>query len=119
MELAAMYEVGNARYSSQRAAVCAEWQPRLRSARQAKPCIEPALAGMLWHKEQALAAVREPLDELLPAVPDERNAAAAKRRQLARNQLGHNWCCGRKLVHLVWCYGTGLLLLEAPVMRGK
>jgi hypothetical protein len=119
MQLAAMYEVGNTRYSTQRAAVCAEWQPRLWSARQAKPRNEPALAGVLRQKEQALAAMREPLDELLPAVPDARDVAAAKGRQLARDQLGHSWRCGRKLVHLVRRYGTGLLLLEAPVMRVK
>jgi hypothetical protein len=119
MQLAAMYEMGNTRYSAQCATVCAEWQPWLRSVRQAKPRNEPALAGVLWQKEQALAAVREPLDELLPPVPNASNAVAAKRHQLACDQLGHNWRCGRKLIYLVRRYGTGLLLLEAPVMRVK
>jgi hypothetical protein len=90
MQLAAMYKVGNTCYSAQRTAVCAEWQLRLQSARQAKPRNEPALAGVLQQKEQALATVREPLDELLLVVPDARDAVAAKRRQQARDQLGHN-----------------------------
>jgi hypothetical protein len=47
MQLAAMYEVDNTRYSAQRATIYAEWQPRLRSARQAKPRNELALAGVL------------------------------------------------------------------------
>jgi hypothetical protein len=96
-----MYEVGNTRYSAQRAAISAEWQPWQRSVCQAKPRNEPALAGVLRQKEQALAAMRELLNELLPAVPDVRDAAAAKRCQLTRDQLGHNWRYGRKLVHLV------------------
>ncbi len=59
----------------------------------------------------------EPLDELLPAVPNARNVAAIKQRQLARDELDHNWRCSRKLLHLTRAYGTGLLLLQAPVMR--
>jgi hypothetical protein len=72
---------------------------------------------MLREKAQVLTAVPEPLDELLPAAPDACNAAAVKQRQLACDELGHDWRCGRKLFHLVRVYGTGLLLLQAPVMR--
>ncbi len=117
MQLAAMYEVGNTVNSARCSAVSSHYDKRLRKLHRAKERDKASIDEMLREKAQALAAVPEPLDELLPAVPDARDAAAVKRRQLACDQLGHNWRCGRKLFHLVRAYGTGLLLLQAPVMR--
>jgi hypothetical protein len=112
-----MYEVGNTVNSARCSAVSSHYDKRLRKLHRAKERDKASIDEMLREKAQALAAVPEPLDELLPAVPDARDAAAVKRRQLACDQLGHNWRCGRKLVHLVRAYGTGLLLLQALIMH--
>jgi hypothetical protein len=117
MQLAAMYEVGNAVNSARCSAVSSYYDKRLRKLRRAKERDKASIDEMLWEKSQALAAVSEPLDELLPAVPDARDAAAVKYHQLARDELGHDWRCSSKLFHLVRAYGTGLLLLQATVIR--
>ncbi len=111
MQLAAMYEMGNAVNSALCSAVSSHYDKQLRKLRRAKERDKASIDETLREKAQALAAVPKLLDELLPAVPDERDAAAVKRRQLARDELGHNWRCGRKLFHLVRAYSTGLLLL--------
>jgi hypothetical protein len=115
MQLAAMYEVGDAVNSARCSAVSSHYDKRLRKLRRAKERDKASIDKTLREKAQALAAVPEPFEELLPAVPNAPDAAAVKRRQLARDELGHDWRCGRKLFHLVRVCGTGLLL-QAPVM---
>jgi hypothetical protein len=117
MQLAAMYEVGNAVNSARCSTMSSHYNKRLRKLRRAKKHNKASIDETLREKAQALAALPEPLDELRPAVPDARDAAAVKRRQLACDELGHDWRCGRKLFHHVCAYGTGLLLLQAPIMR--
>jgi hypothetical protein len=80
MQLAAMYKVGNAVNSTRCSAVSSHYDKRLRKLRQAKERDKASIDKTLREKAQALTAVPEPLDELLPAVPDVCNAAAVKRR---------------------------------------
>ncbi len=112
-----MCEVGNAVNSARCCAISSHYDKRLRKLHWPKERDTVSSDEKLQEKAQALAAVPEPLDELLPAVPDASDLAAVKRRQLARDELGHDWRCGRKLFHLVCAYNTGLLLLQAHVMH--
>jgi hypothetical protein len=62
MQLAAMYEVGNAINSAQCSAMSSHYDKRLRKLRRAKERDKASIDKMLREKAQALATVPEPLD---------------------------------------------------------
>ncbi len=117
MQLAAMYEVGNAIRSAWCSAMSKHYEKRLRKLHWPNERDMASIDDALREKAQALAAMPELLNDLLPVVLNVRKVVAVKQHQLACDELGHDWRCGRKLFYLVRTYVTGLLLLQVPVMH--